>query len=127
MNTKNTKNTIKEITTETKISDYLGQSIRKWADAYRDAGGKLPKLYYYCDTLPIRSEDGKKVICEGRYKVGCKIDGQPMTFQRFAASYGFKLPSSGSKERCAALCEEYKQALNRTGKYAPKAVKTVAK
>lgn len=108
---------------EVKVSEYLGTSIRKWAEAFRASGRKLPSVYMYCDTLPIRDEGGTKVIVEGKYKLGCKVDGKPCTLQKFIAEMGYKLPAGGSKERCIALLEEYKSALNQTGKYAPKAKK----
>lgn len=105
------------------ISEYLGASIRKWAETFRNSGKKLPRVYMYCDTLPIRDRDGVKVIVEGKYKLGCYVDGHSQTLQTFIARTGYKLPTSGSKERCIALLEEFKQALNQTGKYAPKASK----
>ena len=121
MNT--TKKTIKTISeNEKKISTFNGSSVRKWADAVRKSG-KLPKVYYYLATEPIRDENGTRVLVEGKWRIGCYIKGRPADFAQFVAGFGFKLPVSGTKERCRELFEEYKAAISQTGKYAPKARK----
>lgn len=120
MNSKNTIKTIKTINeNEKKISAYNGSSVRKWAAAVRKSG-KLPKVYYYLATEPIRDENGTKVIVEGKWRIGCYIKGRPADFAQFVANYGFKLPVSGTKERCKKLFEDYRAAISQTGKYAPK-------
>ena len=108
MNNKNTIKTIGE--NEKKISTFNGSSVRKWAEAVRKSG-KLPKVYYYLATEPIRDENG------------CYIKGRPADFAQFVAGFGFKLPVSGTTERCKELFEEYRAAISQTGKYAPKAKK----
>ena len=96
--------------------------MRKWAEAVRKSG-KLPKVYYYLATEPIRDENGARVLVEGKWRIGCYIKGQPADFAQFVAGFGFKLPVSGTKERCKELFEEYRAAISQTGKYAPKAKK----
>ena len=119
----NKKNTIKTIgENEKKISTFNGSSVRKWADAVRKSG-KLPKVYYYLATEPIRDENGTRVLVEGKWRIGCYIKGRPADFAQFVAGFGFKLPVSGTKERCKELFEEYRAAISQTGKYAPKAKK----
>ena len=120
MNNKNTIKTISE--NEKKISTYNGASVRKWAEAVRKSG-KLPKVYYYLATEPIRDENGTRVLVEGKWRIGCYIKGRPADFAQFVAGFGFKLPVSGTKERCKELFEEYRAAISQTGKYAPKAKK----
>ena len=120
MNKKNTIKTISE--NEKKISTFNGSSVRKWADAVRKSG-KLPKVYYYLATEPIRDENGTRVLVEGKWRIGCYIKGRPADFAQFVAGFGFKLPVSGTKERCKELFEEYRAAISQTGKYAPKAKK----
>ena len=44
-------------------------------------------------------------------------DGEPCLFSRVVAELGFKIPLSGSKEKCLERIEDLKQALNQTGKY----------
>ena len=117
------KNTIKTISeNEKKISTFNGSSVRKWADAVRKSG-KLPKVYYYLATEPIRDENGTRVLVEGKWRIGCYIKGRPADFAQFVAGFGFKLPVSGTKDRCKDLFEEYRAAISQTGKYAPKAKK----
>lgn len=117
------KNTIKTIGgNEKKISTFNGSSVRKWAEAVRKSG-KLPKVYYYLATEPIRDENGTRVLVEGKWRIGCYIKGRPADFAQFVAGFGFKLPVSGTKERCKELFEEYRAAISQTGKYAPKAKK----
>lgn len=114
---------IKPLTNEEKIAVYNGGSVRNWAKYMRSAKIELPKIYMFCSSLPIRSEDGKRVIVEGKYELGCYWKGKPMTLARFIAQSGYKLPTKGAKDRCIELLAEYKSALNQTGKYAPKAKK----
>ena len=109
MNTKNTIKTISE--NEKKISAFNGSSVRKWADAVRKSG-KLPKVYYYLATEPIRDENGTRVLVEGKWRIGCYIKGHPADFAQFVAGFGFKLPVSGTKERCKELFEEYRAAIS---------------
>ena len=117
------KNTIKTISeNDKKISTFNGSSVRKWAEAVRKSG-KLPKVYYYLATEPIRDENGTRVLVEGKWRIGCYIKGRPADFAQFVAGFGFKLPVSGTKERCKELFEEYRAAISQTGKYAPKAKK----
>ena len=119
----NNKNTIKAISeNDKKISTFNGSSVRKWAEAVRKSG-KLPKVYYYLATEPIRDENGTRVLVEGKWRIGCYIKGRPADFAQFVAGFGFKLPVSGTKERCKELFEEYRAAISQTGKYAPKAKK----
>ena len=120
MNKMNTVKTISE--NEKKISTFNGSSVRKWADAVRKSG-KLPKVYYYLATEPIRDENGTRVLVEGKWRIGCYIKGRPADFAQFVAGFGFKLPVSGTKERCKELFEEYRAAISQTGKYAPKGKK----
>ena len=120
MNKKNTIKTIGE--NEKKIAAFNGSSVRKWAEAVRRSG-KLPKVYYYLATEPIRDENGARVLVEGKWRIGCYIKGRPADFAQFVAGYGFKLPVSGTKERCKELFEEYRAAISQTGKYTPKAKK----
>lgn len=109
---------------ESVISEYNGASVRKWAERAREMGvHELPKLYRFCSSLPIRSKDGKRVIVEGRYEIGCYWKGKPMTLKRYIAQLGFRLPTTGTAQKCDALIVDYKAALNLTGKYAPKAKK----
>ena len=117
MNNKNTIKTIGE--NEKKIAAFNGSSVRKWAEAVRKSG-KLPKVYYYLATEPIRDENGTRVLVEGKWRIGCYIKGRPADFAQFVAGFGFKLPVSGTKERCKELFEEYRAAISQTGKYAPK-------
>ena len=117
------KNAIKTISeNEKKIATFNGSSVRKWAEAVRKSG-KLPKVYYYLATEPIRDENGTRVLVEGKWRIGCYIKGRPADFAQFVAGFGFKLPVSGTKERCKELFEEYRAAISQTGKYAPKAKK----
>ena len=123
MNNDTKKNTIKTISeNEKKIATFNGSSVRKWAEAVRKSG-KLPKVYYYLATEPIRDENGTRVLVEGKWRIGCYIKGRPADFAQFVAGFGFKLPVSGTKERCRELFEEYRAAISQTGKYAPKAKK----
>lgn len=116
------KKTIKAVEkTDTIISKYNGTSIRKWAEDMKKAGNGLPKMYYYNPSHPLRRDgDGNKVIIEGKWRLGCYWKGQPIDFGRFTAGLGYKLPCSGSLERCKELFLEYKSALGGTGKYAKK-------
>ena len=109
---------------DVKVADFNGASVRKWAEAVRSSGeNTLPKIYRFVSSLPVRSQDGKRVIVEGKYELGCYYKGKPMTLARFIAGYGFKLPTKGTMKRCDELIAEYKDALAQRGKYAPKTAK----
>ena len=107
---------------EMTIARYNGASIRKFAEEWRNSGRKLPKLTLVCTSQPVRitDDDTTKVLVEGRYAIGAILDGKPILLGRIVAELGFKLALSGSKERCLERIADLKQALNRTGKYAPK-------
>lgn len=104
---------------ETTIAKYNGASIRNFANSWRKSGRKLPKLTLVCASQPVRTtEDGTtKVIVEGRYTIGAIVDSKPILLGRVAAELGFKIPLSGSKEKCLERIADLKQALNQTGKY----------
>ena len=85
MNNKNTIKTIGE--NEKKISVFNGSSVRKWAEAVRKSG-KLPKVYYYLATEPIRDENGTRVLVEGKWRIGCYIKGRPADFTLPATGKG---------------------------------------
>ena len=107
---------------ETTIAKYNGASIRNFADAWRKSGRKLPKLTLVCTSQPVRTtEDGTtKVLVEGRYTIGAIVDGKPMLLGRIVAELGYKIPLSGSKDKCLERIEDLKAALNQTGKYTPR-------
>lgn len=113
---------IKQISeNDTVIHEYKGGSVRKWADSVRDMGiTELPELYLYLETVPVRSKDGARVIVEGRYAIGCNWKGKPISFKRFCAGTGYKLPCSGTRDKCLELIKDYTCALNKSGKYANK-------
>ena len=99
---------------ETTIAKYNGASIRNFADAWRKSGRKLPKLTLVCTSQPVRTtEDGTtKVLVEGRYTIGAIVDGKPMLLGRIVAELGYKIPLSGSKDKCLERIEDLKAALN---------------
>lgn len=106
---------------DTIIHEYNGTSVRKWAQSVRDMGiTELPELYLYLETVPVRSKDGTRVIIEGKYAIGCNWKGKPISFKRFCAGTGYKLPCSGTREKCLELIRDYTCALNMSGKYANK-------
>ena len=94
----NNKNTIKTISkNEKKISTFHGSSVRKWADAVRKSG-KLPKVYYYLATEPIRDENGTRVLVEGKSRASGVLvaisRGGPLTSRNL---------SPGSASSCPCL------------------------
>lgn len=103
---------------ETIISAYKGTSVRQFAEAWRAEGRKLPKLYLVCQSMPIRNNNGTKVIVEGRYTVGAIVNGQPILLSRIIGAMGFKIPLTGAKDRVLETISDLKAALNQTGKYA---------
>lgn len=109
---------------EIAIAEYIGTSVRKMAEAWREKNGKkFPVVYKFCASTPIRSKDGKRVLVEGRYELGCVVDGKKEKLATVFARLGFKLPCGGSVERCDELLKEYRDAISKQGKFAPKAKK----
>lgn len=106
---------------EVKVAEYESASLRKFAEWYRGQGLKLPKLYYYCSSFPVRSEDGKRVLIQGRYSIGAKTPDGIISLAEIAARGGYKIRTSAKSEAAARdLLQDLKDAMNQTGAYAPK-------
>lgn len=117
------KATVKAFTPaeEVKVAEYESASLRKFAAWYRGQGLKLPKMYYYCSSFPVRSEDGKRVLIQGRYSIGAKTPDGIISLAEIAARGGYKIRTSAKSEAAARdLLQELKDAMNQTGAYAPK-------
>lgn len=122
MNTNTTKKGLAE--DEVKIADYESNSLRKFAEWYRKSGQKLPKLYYYISTFPVRDEGGKKVLIQGRYSIGAKTPIGIVSLAEIAAKGGYKIRTTAKSESAAKeLLADIKDAINQTGKYVPKTKK----
>lgn len=107
--------------TEVKVANFESGSLRKFAEWYRASRQKLPKLYYYISTFPVRTEDGKKVLIEGRYTIGAKTPDGIISLVEIAARGGYKIRTTAKSEAAAKeLLADLKDAMNQTGKYAPK-------
>lgn len=121
MNTNTNKKNTKAICAgETKMSDYKASSLQKFCEWYRESGQKLPKLYYYVSTFPIRDENGTKVLIQGRYTIGAKTTNGIISLAEIAARGGYKIRTTAKSETAAKeLLEDLKAAMNQTGKYAP--------
>lgn len=96
-------------TDDTYIADYKGGSLTKLCETLRKAGYvRLPKMYAFCASTPLRDKSGQRVIIEGRYSIGMLVPvaGQKNKFTkttaaRFFAGFGYKV-STGGKTRKAA-------------------------
>lgn len=107
--------------TEAKVANFESGSLRKFAEWYRASGQQLPKLYYYISTFPVRTENKKKVIIEGRYTIGAKTPDGIISLAEIAARGGYKIRTTAKSEAAAKeLLADLKAAMNQTGKYAPK-------
>lgn len=103
---------------------YKGGSVRAFFDDVRKSGAKMPHIYKFIDTTPLRNAKGKRVIIAGRYALGCvTADGVKMRFAEWVARYGYKIPTTGNAAKCDELIDEYRAAYAQQGKYAPKADK----
>lgn len=91
------------------IADYKGGSLKRLCETLRRAGYvRLPKMYAFCASTPLRDKSGQRVIIEGRYSIGMLVPvaGQKNKFiktsaARFFAQFGYKV-STGGKTRKAA-------------------------
>lgn len=94
---------------DTYIADYKGGSLKRLCETLRRAGyDRLPKMYAFCASTPLRDKSGQRVIIEGRYSIGVLVPivGQQgkydkTTAARFFAQFGYKV-STGGKTRKAA-------------------------
>lgn len=106
------------------LHTFKGGSIRALFEEVRAKGAKMPHLYKFIDTTPLRNAKGKRVIIAGRYALGCVTsDGVKMRFAEWSARYGYKIPTTGNAAKCDELIKEYREAYAQQGKYAPKAEK----
>lgn len=100
---------------ETLISAYNGTSLKNLATAWVAAGYKMPIIYKFCASTPVRADGVNRVLVEGRYAIGCIFKGQKTTLSRVMAGLGYKLPCSGTPEKCDELIQKYKSAIKAAG------------
>ena len=91
------------------IADYKGGSLKRLCETLRRAGYvRLPKMYAFCASTPLRDKSGQRVIIEGRYSIGMLVPvaGQKNKFTktsaaRFFAQFGYKVPTGGKTRKAA--------------------------
>lgn len=101
--------------TENLISAFNGCSLKGLATAWVAAGYKMPIIYKFCASTPVRADGINRVLVEGRFSIGCIFHGQKTTLARVMAGLGYKLPCSGTPERCDELIKKYKDAIKKAG------------